>query len=62
MYQNMHIHSRKDIVLTAEEIKIFSGVKGERLGKLLKDLEEKIVLKKVLNTEESIRKFVKEWR
>ena len=32
------------------------------LGKLLKDLEEKIVLKKVLNTEESIRKFVKEWR
>lgn len=62
MYQNMPIHSRKDIVLTAEEIQSFSGVNGERLGKLLKDLEEKIVLKKVLNTEESIQKFVKEWR
>lgn len=62
MYQNMSIHSRKDIVLTADEIQIFSGVKGEMLGKLLKDLEEKIVLKKVLNTEESIQKFVKEWR
>ncbi len=62
MYQNMPIHSRKDIVLTTEEIQDYSGIKGENLGKLLRDLEEKIILKKVLNTKESIQKYIKEWR
>ncbi len=62
MYQNMPIYSRKDIVLSVTEIQAFSGVKGGMLGKLLADLEEQIVLKKVLNTEKSIYKYVKEWR
>lgn len=58
MIQNLPIMSRKDIALTAEEVKNISKKDGKELGNILNDIEEKIVLGKIKNTKESIIKYV----
>ena len=62
MYQNMPIHCRKDIALSVQEIQNITGKNGREFGNLLKDLEEKILLKKVKNEREAIIKYLKERR
>ena len=58
MIQKLPILSRKDIVLTSEEIKEFSHQEGKALGNLLQEIEENMVQGKIENTKESIIKYI----
>ena len=62
MQQSLPIKCRRDIVLDATTISEISGKKGIELGNLLRDIEENILLKKLENNEESIKKYIKERR
>jgi len=62
MNEKLPIHSRKEILLSSFEIESCSGVHGRCLGALLSELEKLIVLGKIKNDKESIKKYLKDRR
>jgi len=60
MAQNLAIHSRRDIVLSIEEVEKIFSIHGVQLGTLYRNLEENIVLGKIKNERASILKYITE--
>lgn len=59
MESTMPIKSRRDIDITAEEIKAISGLENKELGILIQIIEEAIISLKLKNKKEEIIRFIK---
>ena len=58
-YNNLKIHSKKDIEITSEEImKLLNREPGKYLTDIYSDLEEKILLSELDNNKEIISKYI----
>ncbi len=59
MWEELPIHSRKEIVLSALEMKEISGLQHQKLGNLIQEVETQIVTHKLKNTKEDIEYYLK---
>ncbi len=62
IYMDMPIHTRKDIVLSTEEILSIACVKGKDIGNLLNDIENNILNGTISNNRDSITNYINERR
>lgn len=62
MYSSLVISSRKDIDISAKEIaKCLRSNPGSYIGKVMDDIEERIVLGKLVNDKEKIMKYIEKF-
>ena len=59
MYNELPIHDKKEIVLTAKEIKEILNIEySKTIGIILKNLEEQIINDKVKNKKTELKKYI----
>lgn len=60
-YEKLPIHSRKDLLIGGKDIvTLFPNIEKQMIGKLLKDLEQKVLYGEVNNEKEALASYVKE--